>query len=91
MADEKGKHTKNKAVFDEEEATKLVVELRSNFASGKTLSHEWRVSQLKSLLKLAIDHELEFVDALSSDISKPELETLVYEVDLSNFNICGKI
>lgn len=70
-------------VFDGEEASKLVDSLRSTFASGKTRSYEWRVSQLKSLLKLAINHEQEIVDALRSDLSKPELETVLYEVSLS--------
>lgn len=58
-------------------------EVRESYASGKTRSYEWRVSQLKNLLKLSSDHEQDIVDALRSDISKPELESVVYEVPLS--------
>lgn len=76
-------------VFNGDKASKLVDALRTTFASGKTRSYEWRVSQLKSLLKLSTDHEQEIVDALRSDLSKPELETVVYEVLESVSLICG--
>ncbi|GAV71951.1 Aldedh domain-containing protein [Cephalotus follicularis] len=67
-------------VFDVEAASALVKELRGNFASGKTRSYEWRVSQLKSVLKMLDDHETEIVSALRDDLSKPELETIIYEI-----------
>lgn len=70
----------SKRVFDAEAASLLVEELRGTFASGRTRSYEWRVSQLKALLKLADDREQEIVDALGSDLSKPPLETVSYEV-----------
>ncbi|XAR55560.1 Aldehyde dehydrogenase (NAD(P)(+)) [Bertholletia excelsa] len=77
MASEDGKE-----VFDAEAARLLLKDLRANFATGKTRSYEWRVSQLKSLLKLATDHEEDIVHALRSDLSKPTLETVVYEIAL---------
>lgn len=58
----------------------VVEELRGSYASGKTRSYEWRVSQLENLLKLSSDHEQDIVDALRSDMSKPELESIIYEV-----------
>lgn len=69
-----------KEVFDGEAASALVKELRGTFASSKTRSYQWRVSQLNSLLKLATDGEAEIVVALNSDLSKPEFESLIYEV-----------
>uniref|UniRef100_A0A2C9U2F0 Aldehyde dehydrogenase domain-containing protein n=1 Tax=Manihot esculenta TaxID=3983 RepID=A0A2C9U2F0_MANES len=72
-----------KAVFDAEAAGALVKELRGTFSSGKTRSYEWRVSQLKSLLKLCDENENEIAGALRQDLSKPELETIVYEVTIS--------
>lgn len=69
-----------KVVLDGEAASALVKELRGTFASSKTRSYQWRVSQLNGLLKLATDHEAEIVDALNSDLSKPEFESLIYEV-----------
>ncbi|OAY23513.2 aldehyde dehydrogenase family 3 member H1 [Manihot esculenta] len=71
-----------KAVFDAEAAGALVKELRGTFSSGKTRSYEWRVSQLKSLLKLCDENENEIAGALRQDLSKPELETIVYEVGM---------
>ncbi|XP_047151219.1 aldehyde dehydrogenase family 3 member H1-like [Vigna umbellata] len=69
-----------KKVFDAETASSLVKELRKNFGSGKTRSYEWRVSQVKALLKAMTDNEEEIVDALRSDLAKPSLETVVYEI-----------
>ncbi|XP_050207645.1 aldehyde dehydrogenase family 3 member H1 [Mercurialis annua] len=72
----------NKAVFDMEAASGMVNELRGSFGAGKTRSYEWRVSQIKSLVKLCEFHEKEIVEALRLDISKPELESTVYEIGM---------
>ncbi|KAJ7959155.1 Aldehyde dehydrogenase [Quillaja saponaria] len=69
-----------KKVFDAEEASLLVKELRDTFATGRTRSYEWRISQLKALLKLTDNHEQEIADALNSDLCKPQLESVVYEI-----------
>ncbi|KAK4429637.1 Aldehyde dehydrogenase [Sesamum alatum] len=55
-------------------------ELRSIYASGKTKTFEWRVSQLKAILKITTHHEKEILQALYSDLKKPELEAFLYEV-----------
>lgn len=78
MATEEEK--KKTEVFDSETASYLVNELRQSFASAKTRSYECRVSQLKSIVKLVNDHEQDIIDALRSDLAKPELESVVYEV-----------
>ncbi|GFP84314.1 aldehyde dehydrogenase [Phtheirospermum japonicum] len=64
------------------EATALALaeELRSTFAAGKTRTFEWRASQLKALLKIVTRHEREIVEALRSDLNKPELEAFVHEI-----------
>lgn len=85
MADEVEKEKKPKEVFDSKAASSLINELRQSFGSAKTRSYEWRVSQLESLVNLANDHEQDIVDALRSDVSKPELESVIYEVNILNF------
>ncbi|KAK0575961.1 hypothetical protein LWI29_009673 [Acer saccharum] len=70
----------NKVLFDEEAATSLVKELRASFTNGKTRSYDWRVTQLKSILKMINEREQEIVTALRDDLSKPELESTVYEI-----------
>lgn len=70
----------SRVVMDEKAAARLVKGLREAFGAGKTRSYEWRVSQLKSVLKMAEDHEQDIADALRSDLDKPELESVVYEV-----------
>uniref|UniRef100_A0A5B6Z862 Aldehyde dehydrogenase n=1 Tax=Davidia involucrata TaxID=16924 RepID=A0A5B6Z862_DAVIN len=69
-----------KKVFDAEAASSMLKDLRGTFETGKTKSYEWRVSQLKSMLKMTEDCEKEIVDALHSDLSKSELESFVYEI-----------
>ncbi|KAM1134612.1 hypothetical protein ACFX19_044417 [Malus domestica] len=66
--------------FDSKDALTMVEELRASYNSGKTRSYEWRESQLNNLLKVAELHEQEIVDALRSDLSKPEFEAYVQEV-----------
>ncbi|CAI8605557.1 unnamed protein product [Vicia faba] len=66
--------------FTAETASTLVNELRATFVSGETMSYKWRVSQLKQLYKIVEHHEQEIVDALLSDIGKPPLETVAYEI-----------
>lgn len=64
------------------DAEAIVKELRETYGSGKTKKYEWRVSQLKVLLKIVDHHEKEIVDALNSDLSKPELESFVHEISM---------
>ncbi|KAJ4967368.1 hypothetical protein NE237_019217 [Protea cynaroides] len=68
--------------FDSEAAASLVRELRTTFASGKTKSYEWRVSQLKGIAKLVADKENEIVEALHKDLAKPETEAHVTEISM---------
>ncbi|KAJ4848034.1 hypothetical protein Tsubulata_037920 [Turnera subulata] len=68
------------AVFDAEAANGLVGELRGSFRSGRTRSYEWRVGQLKAIWRMCDEHEKDVVDALALDLSKPELESVVYEM-----------
>ncbi|KAF8411758.1 hypothetical protein HHK36_004316 [Tetracentron sinense] len=72
-----------KTKFDTNSAASLVQDLRDSFSSGKTKSYEWRVTQLKSILKLVDDREKEIVEALRKDLSKPELESFVSEISMT--------
>ncbi|CAI9764022.1 unnamed protein product [Fraxinus pennsylvanica] len=62
------------------EAAQLVAGLRATFVSGKTKSYEWRVSQLKAVVKLADEREKDIIGALRSDLNKPEFESYVHEI-----------
>ncbi|GLU01070.1 hypothetical protein SLE2022_183960 [Rubroshorea leprosula] len=77
-----GSEEMKKPVFDQEAGSLLVTELRANFAAGKTRSYNWRVAQLKSMIKMMEDHEPEILTALRDDLSKPELESSIYEIAL---------
>ncbi|TYG69809.1 hypothetical protein ES288_D05G260800v1 [Gossypium darwinii] len=72
----------NKAVFDAESAKEVVKELRDSFVTGKTKSHRWRVTQLKAMLKMLDENEPQIVAALRDDLSKPEFESSLYEIQM---------
>lgn len=52
---------------------------RAAFASGKTRSVEFRIKQLKSLLKMYEDNETHMLNALDADLRRPKQESLVVE------------
>ncbi|KAK4481307.1 hypothetical protein RD792_012192 [Penstemon davidsonii] len=62
------------------DAEAVMKELRSTYTSGKTRTFEWRVSQLKALIKITTHHEKDIVEALRSDLNKPEYEAFVHEI-----------
>ncbi|XP_076919048.1 aldehyde dehydrogenase family 3 member H1-like [Bidens hawaiensis] len=68
------------AVFDSDAAKCLVNDLRSTFLAGKTKSYEWRLSQLKSLLKMLDENDKQICDALFSDLGKHEMEAYIHEI-----------
>lgn len=82
---------KKNEVFDAEAASLFVKELRGTFATGKTKSYEWRVSQLKSLMKMLSEREPDIVDALRQDLDKPELESSIYEVAMLRNSITSAL
>nr|AMJ39510.1 aldehyde dehydrogenase H1 copy 1 isoform [Bixa orellana] len=69
-----------KAAFDSKAANSLVKQLRANFAAGKTRSYDWRMGQLRGILKILDNHESEIVAALRSDLSKPVHEAFINEI-----------
>lgn len=79
MADEE----KNGAIFDSEAAGLLVKEVRDVFNSGKTKNYDWRISQLKGILKMVEDNENDIMEALDSDLSKPQLEVFISEITMT--------
>ena len=69
-----------RAVFDCEAAERVVAEVRECYNSGKTRRYEWRVEQVKNLLKLVDENQKEMIDTVHSDFSKPEFEAFAHEV-----------
>ena len=61
----------------------MVENLRGNFKSGITKSREYRLGQLKKLMKMYEEGEDELVAALKEDLGKPSTEALMFEVDFN--------
>lgn len=64
-------------------AASIVGELREAFSSGRTRSHEWRISQLKQILKLMEESQNPIAEALRQDMCKPDFETFITEISLA--------
>ncbi|XP_043720380.1 aldehyde dehydrogenase family 3 member H1-like [Telopea speciosissima] len=78
-----GEKELKKQRFDNDAAASLMKELRTTYASGKTKSYEWRVAQLKGIAMLVSEKENEIVEALYTDLSKPETEAHVTEISMA--------
>ncbi|PON94607.1 Succinylglutamate-semialdehyde dehydrogenase [Trema orientale] len=74
-----GSANQEEKVFEAKDASNMVEELRASFVSGKTRSYEWRASQLRSVVEIINAHEQDIIQALRSDLSKPELEAYIQE------------
>lgn len=64
-------------------ANSIVTELRKAFSSGRTRSREWRISELKQILKLIEENDTEITEALSDDNGKSEFEAYIAEISLA--------
>ncbi|CAL8348048.1 unnamed protein product [Lota lota] len=64
------------------ECVQLLKRARAAFQSGCTAQEGFRLAQLQALVRMLVDHEGEFVDALGKDLHKPRFETVVSELIL---------
>lgn len=63
--------------------------VRQSFATGKTKPIEWRVKQLKSLLRMYEENEAIFTEALHKDLRKPRWEAVGAEIEFNKNDIIG--
>ncbi|KAK7598208.1 hypothetical protein V9T40_006443 [Parthenolecanium corni] len=63
-------------------ASELVQRCRNAYESGKTKSVAFREKQLKQLLKMYKENELEFIAALASDLRKSKNEAFLSEMNI---------
>ena len=61
----------------------LVENLRTNFNSGITTTKQYRIEQLKNLIRLLEEGENELAAALKEDLGKPSAEAVNFEIDLT--------
>ncbi|XP_021772609.1 aldehyde dehydrogenase family 3 member H1-like isoform X1 [Chenopodium quinoa] len=73
---------KRKASFDADKAGVIVKELRQEYNSGKTKTYEWRVAQLEGISRMVDEREKDIIEALNTDLSKPEFEAFVAEINM---------
>ncbi|XP_021734639.1 aldehyde dehydrogenase family 3 member H1-like isoform X2 [Chenopodium quinoa] len=73
---------KREASFDADKAGVIVKELRQQYDSGKTKTYEWRVAQLEGIAKMVDEREKDIIEALNKDLSKPEFEAFVAEINM---------
>ena len=56
---------------------------------GKTKSVEWRIRQLKGLMKMYEENDSVFYEALDKDLRKPKWESMAAEVENNKNDIIG--
>jgi len=69
----------------------VVLSARQAFATGKTKSVEWRIKQLKGLMKMYEENDTLFYDALDKDLRKPKWESMAAEVENNKNDIIGAL
>ena len=66
--------------YTETEIRDIVASQRKFFRTGATLPVKWRIAQLKKLKQAVLDHQQEFLDALSADLGRSEVEAYLCDV-----------
>ncbi|XP_066603647.1 aldehyde dehydrogenase family 3 member B1 isoform X2 [Prorops nasuta] len=61
----------------------LVQRTRNTYFSGKTRPLQWRIKQLKQLIKMLEDNYVQIQNALATDLRKSKFESAVLEIDYS--------
>uniref|UniRef100_A0AAY4BXB2 Aldehyde dehydrogenase n=1 Tax=Denticeps clupeoides TaxID=299321 RepID=A0AAY4BXB2_9TELE len=64
------------------ESAEVLRRARDAFKAGRTAEHGFRLAQLDALVRLVVEHECDFVDALGRDLHKPRFEAVVSELVL---------
>jgi len=72
-------------------SAKVVASVRQAFMTGKTRPVEWRVTQLKNLLRMMEENEQLICEALYKDLRKPKQECLALEIHYVENDIRGII
>nr|XP_023857049.1 aldehyde dehydrogenase family 3 member B1-like isoform X3 [Salvelinus alpinus] len=64
------------------ECMELLKRARAAFQAGRAFDESFRQVQLEALVRMLVEHECDFVDALGRDLHKPRFETVVSELIL---------
>jgi len=67
----------------DEEIEEVVKRLRRGFESERTLAYNWRIQQLKQIVKMIEENETRILDALHKDLGKSKTEGFLTEVHMA--------
>lgn len=59
----------------------MVADARNAFNNGITKSYDFRIKQMKALLRLLEENEDKLCAALTEDLRKPKFEAIVFEIE----------
>ncbi|XP_043671776.1 aldehyde dehydrogenase, dimeric NADP-preferring isoform X2 [Vespula pensylvanica] len=65
----------------------IVQSTRDTFFSGKTRPLEWRIKQLKQMLRMLEECTPEIISALASDLRRSKFESMILEIDYTKQEI----
>lgn len=66
--------------YTEKTIHNIVEKQRKYFKTGVTLDVNWRIEQLKKLKNAVIEYENEFIDALSKDLGRSDVEAYLCDI-----------
>jgi aldehyde dehydrogenase (NAD+) len=70
----------NRTVVSSKSIADSVALVRDTFASGRTKDYEWRVEQLKQIIKMAEEQQEKIALALKTDLNKGTMESWMSEI-----------
>ena len=70
---------------------KMMQSLRQSFGTGRTKPIEWRIQQLKGLLRMYEENETIFAEALHKDLRKPKFEAVLAEIENNKNDVRGAL
>jgi len=68
-------------------AATIVQTARNAFERGKTKTYEFRLNQLKGLLRMLEENEDVFIDSLYADLRKAKNEAIIMEIEFERNNV----
>ncbi|OQR79355.1 aldehyde dehydrogenase [Tropilaelaps mercedesae] len=71
--------------------TAQIKKLRKTFASGRTKDVRWRKTQLEALLRFLEDNSDALVDALTKDLRKNRMESLLFDIEFAMNDVKGAL
>lgn len=80
-----------KKIHEQKNIEDIIKLSRASFKSGRTRNYEFRLKQLKNLLRMCDENLKYFSQAIETDLQRPKMETTIFELNFIRNEISGLI